>query len=59
MEVHPHPEGLHLLRVTAPEYEATFEVYGTCPVQALGTERPRPGAVRHGPTHPILVDDAT
>jgi hypothetical protein len=37
MEVHPHPEGLNLFRVMAPEYEATFEVYGTCPVQALGT----------------------
>jgi hypothetical protein len=37
LEVHPHPEGLNPLRVTAPEYEATFEVFGTCPVQALGT----------------------
>ena len=37
MEIHPHPEGLKLLRVTAPEYDAAFEVYGNCPVQAFGT----------------------
>ena len=37
MQVHPHPDGLHLLRVIAPEYDATFEVYGNCPVQAFGT----------------------
>jgi hypothetical protein len=37
MEIHPHPEGLKLLRVEAPEYDATFEVYGNCPVQAFGT----------------------
>ena len=37
MEIHPHPEGLELLRVEAPEYDATFEVYGNCPVQAFGT----------------------
>ena len=37
MEIHPHPEGLKLLRVEAPEYAATFEVYGNCPVKAFGT----------------------
>ena len=37
MEIHPHPEGLKLLRVEAPEYDATFEVYGNCPMQAFGT----------------------
>ena len=37
MEIHPHPEGLNLLRVTAPEFDAAFEVWGNCPVQALGT----------------------
>ena len=37
MEIHPHLEGLKLLRVEAPEYDATFEVYGNCPVQAFGT----------------------
>ena len=36
MEIHPHPEGLKLLRVEAPEYDATFEVYGNRPVQAFG-----------------------
>lgn len=41
MEVHPHPEGLELLRVVAPEYDATFEVYGNCPVQGFGTVRGR------------------
>jgi hypothetical protein len=41
VEVQPHPEGLNLLRVTAPEYEAAFEVYGSCPVQALGSVRGR------------------
>lgn len=37
MEIHPHPEGLDWHRVTAPEFDAEFEVWGTCPVQALGT----------------------
>jgi hypothetical protein len=37
MEIHPHPEGPELLRVEAPENDATFEVYGNCPVQAFGT----------------------
>jgi len=37
LEIHPHPEGLELLRVTAPEYDASFEIYGDCPVQAFGT----------------------
>lgn len=37
MEIHAHPEGLKLLRVEAPEYDAKFEVYGDCPVQAFGT----------------------
>jgi hypothetical protein len=37
MEVHSHPQGLKSLRVEAPEYDATFEVYGRCPVQAFGT----------------------
>ena len=37
MEIHCHPEGLELLLVRNPEYDATFEVYGKCPVQAFGT----------------------
>jgi hypothetical protein len=41
MEIHPHPEGLNLLRVTAPEFDATFEVSGAWPVQAFGTVRDR------------------
>lgn len=36
MEIYTHPEGLELLRVEAPEYDADFEVYGDCPVQAFG-----------------------
>jgi|GEM_PF-5460862 len=36
LEIHPHAAGLSLLRVTAPEYDAEFEVWGDCPVQALG-----------------------
>jgi hypothetical protein len=32
MEIHPHPEGRELLRVEALELDATFEVYGNCPV---------------------------
>jgi hypothetical protein len=37
VEINPHPEGLELLRVVAPEFDATFEVYGNCPVQGFGT----------------------
>jgi hypothetical protein len=37
MEIRPHPEGPKQLRVEAPEYDATFEGYGECPVQAFGT----------------------
>lgn len=37
MEVQPDPTGLERLFVTAPEFDASFEVYGNCPVQAFGT----------------------
>jgi hypothetical protein len=37
MEVRESPDGLELLMVTAPEFDANFEVYGNCPVQGLGT----------------------
>jgi hypothetical protein len=37
MEVQPDPTGLERLFVEAPEYDARFEVEGSCPVQALGT----------------------
>jgi len=37
VRVDPHPDGLELLRVSAPEYDAAFEVYGSCPVQGTGT----------------------
>ena len=37
MEVEPDPAGLERLIVTAPEFDATFEVYGNCPVQGFGT----------------------
>jgi len=37
MEVRDSPDGLELLTVTAPEFNAVFEVYGNCPVQGFGT----------------------
>ena len=37
MEIRPDPEGLERLLVSAPEFDAEFEVYGNCPVQAFGT----------------------
>lgn len=37
MEIKPDPGGLDRLFVTAPEFDAVFEVYGACPVQAFGT----------------------
>lgn len=41
MKIHPHPGGLQWFHVEAPEYDATFEIWGNCPVQALGTVRDR------------------
>jgi hypothetical protein len=37
MEVLSHPEGNESLWAVAPEYDADFEVFGTFPVQAVGT----------------------
>ena len=37
VDVRESPDGLALLTVMAPEYDASFEVWGNCPVQALGT----------------------
>jgi hypothetical protein len=37
VEVRKSPDGFDLLAVSAPELDATFEVYGNCPVQAFGT----------------------
>lgn len=37
MEIHRDPEGHEKLLVTAPEFDACFEVFGKCPVQAVGT----------------------
>ena len=37
MEIRPDPDGLERLFVTAPEFDAAFEVYGNCPVQGFGT----------------------
>jgi hypothetical protein len=37
VEVIPDPTGLEKLVVTAPEFDAGFEVYGHCPVQGFGT----------------------
>src|SRR5262245_22262076 len=41
MEVQPDPAGLQRLLVTAPEFDAAFEVYGNSPVQGLGPVRGR------------------
>ena len=41
MEIHEHPQGLAMLLVVAPEFDAAFEVYGNCPVQGFGTVRGR------------------
>lgn len=37
MEIKRDPTGLERLFVSAPEYDANFEVHGNCPVQAFGT----------------------
>ncbi|HEY7313388.1 MAG TPA: hypothetical protein VH643_28825 [Gemmataceae bacterium] len=37
MEVQASPDGLELVTVAAPEFDASFEVYGNCPVQGFGT----------------------
>jgi hypothetical protein len=37
VEIRPHPDGLELLTVEAPEYDATFEVCGVAPVQGSGS----------------------
>lgn len=41
VNVQPDPTGLDRLFVTAPEFDAQFEVYGYCPVQGFGTVRGR------------------
>jgi hypothetical protein len=37
VDVQPDPAGVDRLFVTAPEFDATFEVYGSAPVQGFGT----------------------
>jgi hypothetical protein len=37
VEIQKDPTGLDRLLVTAPEFDAAFEVYGYCPVQGFGT----------------------
>ena len=37
MEIQSDPAGLERLLVSAPEFDAAFEVYGNCPVQGFGT----------------------
>jgi hypothetical protein len=37
MEIRPDPNGLDRLFVSAPKFDAQFEIYGKCPVQAFGT----------------------
>lgn len=41
MEVRRDPEGFDRPYVTAPEWDAAFELHGVCPVQAFGTVRGR------------------
>ena len=60
VEVRADPEGLDRLYVTAPEWDAEFEVYGACPVQALGTVRGRDlyFRARHGEWSFDIADTA-
>jgi hypothetical protein len=37
VEVRPDLDNLKQLIVTAPEFDANFDVYGNCPVQGLGS----------------------
>jgi hypothetical protein len=37
VDVKPDPDDLERLFVDAPEFDAEFEIYGNCPVQAFGT----------------------
>jgi hypothetical protein len=48
MEIRPDPTGLKRLFVTAPGFDAAFEVYGNCPVQGFGTQgiRTKMGSLR-------------
>jgi hypothetical protein len=41
VDVRPDPDGFDRLIVVVPEWDATFEVSGACPVQAFGTVRGR------------------
>lgn len=41
MEIKPDPDGYDRLFVVAPELDAEYEVFGVCPVQAVGTVRGR------------------
>jgi hypothetical protein len=41
VEVRPDPSGIDQLLVSAAEWNAQFEVFGACPVQAFGTVRGR------------------
>jgi hypothetical protein len=37
MNIQPDPAGFERLLVTAPEFDASFEVYGEAPVQGFGS----------------------
>lgn len=37
MEIRADPSGFERWFVSAPEFDAEFEIFGNCPVQALGT----------------------
>lgn len=56
----PDPEGFDRLYVTAPEWDAAFEVCGACPVQAFGTVRGRDlyFRARHGAWSFDVADSA-
>ncbi len=60
MEVRAESDGFDRLYVTASEWDATFEVYGACPVQAFGTVRGRDlyFRARHGKWSFDVADSA-
>jgi hypothetical protein len=41
VEVREASDGLQLITVVAPEFDAIFEVWGNCPIQGIGSARGR------------------
>jgi hypothetical protein len=60
VEVRPGPNGFDHLFISAPEWDAEFEVYGACPVQAFGAVRGRDlyFRARHGKWSFDVADSA-